>query len=268
MPSETLDFKPQDFEIDATVSMSFKHNQNSVCKASLGVAEVISTACDGLRTSWYYNNLISKANKLLEDPTPSDILKAILEPFYCPEEVESHTAALLRTFGSLANIIKTPSNDLLLVTPLSTAALFMISTVHFALTHVLREPISERPIIGSSKAVHDYLRFTMAGSEREIIRILFLTAKHELLRDEVHSTGTVTHAMVYPREILKRVLQLNASGLIIVHNHPSGNPCPSADDIKYTASLMHILKSIDVKLLDHVIVGEGYCVSFSDLGLL
>ena len=120
----------------------------------------------------------------------------------------------------------------------------------------------------SFSAVLDYCRTAMAFLDREEFRILFLDKKNGLIADEVQSTGTVDHAPVYPREIMRRALELNATALILVHNHPSGEPSPSAADIHLTNQIVALGKSLNVAVHDHLIIGRGGFASFKGLQLI
>lgn len=113
-----------------------------------------------------------------------------------------------------------------------------------------------------------YLQTAMAGEQVEQFRILFLDTKNNLIADEVQQRGTVNHTPVYPREVIKRAIILNASALIVVHNHPSGDPKPSRDDIEMTRELKAAAKSLEIELHDHVVIGHGTHASFRSLGLL
>jgi DNA repair protein RadC len=114
----------------------------------------------------------------------------------------------------------------------------------------------------------DYCTIAMAREKREQFRILFLDKKNVLIADEVQQTGTVDHAPVYPREVIKRALELSASAIIVVHNHPSGDPAPSADDIAMTEEIRDSGERLGITLHDHLIIGRKGHASFKSLGLL
>jgi len=125
-----------------------------------------------------------------------------------------------------------------------------------------------KPAISSWAALIDYCSAAMARSGREEFRVLFLDRKNVLIADEVQSTGTVDHAPVYPREIVKRALALNASALILVHNHPSGDPSPSRADVAMTAEVVAAAKALKIDVHDHLVIGRSGHASFKSLGLL
>ncbi len=131
-----------------------------------------------------------------------------------------------------------------------------------------RAEVRRRPVLTNWQALIAYLQMAMACEQVEQFRILFLDTKNNLIADEVQQRGTVNHTPVYPREVIKRALILNASALIVVHNHPSGDPKPSRDDIEMTRELKAAAKSLEIELHDHVVIGHGTHASFRSLGLL
>jgi DNA repair protein RadC len=132
----------------------------------------------------------------------------------------------------------------------------------------VREPLEDRLVIGSASALLDYLSVTMRHEPTETTRILYLDRKNALIKDEIQQRGTVDHTPLYPREVVKRVLELGACAVILVHNHPSGDPTPSRNDIEMTRQLAAALGTINVALHDHVIVGRNKEASFRKLKLL
>jgi DNA repair protein RadC len=125
-----------------------------------------------------------------------------------------------------------------------------------------------RPALSSWSALLDYCTATMARSGTEEFRVLFLDRKNNLITDEVQNRGTVDHTPVYPREIIKRALELSASSLILVHNHPSGDPTPSKADIAMTREIVTAAKALSITVHDHLVIGRGGHASFKSLGLL
>jgi DNA repair protein RadC len=149
---------------------------------------------------------------------------------------------------------------------------------HFTITHlkamqrllqrVLAEDLQARPVISSWQALLDYLKLALGHEPIEQFRVLFLDKKNILIQDEVQQRGTVDHTPLYPREIAKRALELNASALIMVHNHPSGDPTPSRADIEMTKQVEAALAPIRVALHDHLIIGKDRHLSFKSEGLI
>jgi DNA repair protein RadC len=136
------------------------------------------------------------------------------------------------------------------------------------LQRVLREQIQDRPVIGSWTALLDYLQVALAHEPIEQFRVLFLDRKNILIRDEVQQRGTVDHTPLYPREITRRALELQASALIMVHNHPSGDPTPSRADIEMTKQVVQALAPVGITVHDHVIVGKNRHTSFKSQRLI
>ncbi|WP_107989535.1 RadC family protein [Breoghania corrubedonensis] len=176
--------------------------------------------------------------------------------------------ALLTRFGSFAEVLAAPRSRLKEVSGIGDAAIDDLKAVHAAALRFARGQISERKLLTSWSSVLDYCRSAMAYSEREEFRILFLDKKNGLIADEVQQTGTVDHTPVYPREVVKRALELSSSAIILVHNHPSGDPTPSRADIQMTRQIAEVAKPLGIELHDHIIVGRAGHVSFRGLQLI
>ena len=144
----------------------------------------------------------------------------------------------------------------------------LLKAVHETMRRVLKEEIAARPLIGSWTALIDYLRIAMQHETAEHFRILFLDRKNILIRDEVQSRGTVDHTPLYPREVVKRALELAASAIIMVHNHPSGDPTPSPADLEMTRQVIAALQQVNVAVHDHIIVGKNKHTSFKTQRLI
>ena len=131
-----------------------------------------------------------------------------------------------------------------------------------------KQPVKEREVLSSWNAVVAYCARAMAGETTEQFRILFLDRKNRLLRDEVQNRGTVDHTPVYPREVVKRALEIGACAIILVHNHPSGDPTPSAGDVEMTKQIIAAAKTLDIVVHDHLIIGRNGHTSLKQLGLM
>lgn len=134
--------------------------------------------------------------------------------------------------------------------------------------HVLRTPVRLGPVLTGSAVLIDYLHADMAHRPTERVRVLHLNCRNMLLKDEVVSHGTIDGATVHVREIIARALELGSSALILVHNHPSGDPAPSAEDVSTTRALIEVARPFGIRLHDHVIVGASGCASLRAMGLL
>lgn len=148
------------------------------------------------------------------------------------------------------------------------AAIAALKAVRELALRMLREEIRDRPALSHWQAVVKYLRAAMAGEPREQFRVLFLDKRNRLLRDEVLGDGTIDHAPVYPREVMRRALELNATALILVHNHPSGDPQPSKADVEVTRTLTQAAAPLGIAIHDHLVIGREGHVSMRAAGLL
>lgn len=177
--------------------------------------------------------------------------------------------ALLRHFGTLAAVLAAPPERLAEVPGAGSPAISAtLALCREAATRLVRTEILRRPVIASWQALLDYCQITMSETPVEQFRILFLDRKNAVMADEVQQQGTVDHTPVYPREVLKRALALGASALIMIHNHPSGDPTPSRADIEMTKEIRDAAKAVGIRLHDHLVIGRGRHASFKSLGLL
>ena len=175
---------------------------------------------------------------------------------------------LLKRFGSFAEVVAAPEARLAEVEGMTAAAIVEVKVVQAAAVRFGRGRIARRPVLSSWSAVLDYCRTAMAFAEREQFRVLYLDKKNALIADEVQGEGTVDHTPVYPREVVKRALELSSTALVLVHNHPSGDPTPSRADIEMTKAIADIARPLGVAVHDHIIVGRDGHVSFKDLKLI
>ncbi|MGX1306333.1 DNA repair protein RadC [Amorphus suaedae] len=175
---------------------------------------------------------------------------------------------LIGRFGSFADVLSAPTPRLLEVEGVGPGVVQDLKIVHAAIQRFARGRVTRKPVLSSWNEVLDYCRAAMAFSDREQFRILFLDKKNALIADEVQQTGTVDHTPVYPREIVKRALELSASAIILVHNHPSGDPTPSRADIQMTRQIVDSAAPLGITIHDHIIVGRQGHASFRALRLL
>ena len=172
-------------------------------------------------------------------------------------DTKAPAKALLARFGSFAEVLGAPEHLLREVEGIGDAAASDIKVIAAAASRMTRGQISKRPILSSWHAVLDYCRAAMAFEPREHFRILFLDKKNVLIADEVQQSGTVDHTPVYPREVMRRALELSSTAIILVHNHPSGDPGPSRADIEMTKTIIETGRPLGVTVLDHIIVGKN-----------
>ena len=183
-------------------------------------------------------------------------------------DVKPLAKAVIARFGSFAEAISAPAERLAEVEGMSLNAATEFKIVEAAARRLAKGKIKRRAPMGSWGEVVDYCRAAMAFSEKEEFRILFLDKKNGLIADEVQGVGTVDHTPVYPREVVKRALELSASAVILVHNHPSGDPTPSTQDVKLTLDIIGMAKPLGVMIHDHIIVGRQGHASLKGLGLI
>lgn len=181
-------------------------------------------------------------------------------------DAASLTAALLARFGSLPEILGAPLPELRQVAPRRIA--LEIRLFHDLARRMLEEPLRRRTLLASWSQVVAYLRLVLAAEPREQFRVLFLDKKNQLIAEEVMGWGSVDHAPVYPREVVRRALELSASALILAHNHPSRDPTPSAADVEMTRKVIAACRALGLTVHDHVVVGGSEAASLKALGLI
>jgi DNA repair protein RadC len=184
------------------------------------------------------------------------------------KDVKPLAKQLLVRFGSMGGVLGATVDDLQTVKGISENTAVFIKTIHALQLRTLIEEIKEKPILTSWQKLIDYCHAAMAHEKREHFRVLFLNKKNQLIADEVQQVGTIDHVPVYPREVVKHALDLGATAMILVHNHPSGDPSPSDGDITMTRELVKAAKAMDVTVHDHIIIGKSGHTSFKSLGLM
>ncbi len=183
-------------------------------------------------------------------------------------DVKPLSKALMARFGSFAEVVSASPARLAEVEGLGEAAITELKLVQAAAHRLARGELKRRPVLSSWSAVIDYCRAAMAFADREQFRVLFLDKRNQLIADELQQTGTVDHTPVYPREVVKRALELSATALLLVHNHPSGDPTPSRADIQMTKSIIDIARPLGIEVHDHIIVGKEGHASLKGLRLI
>jgi DNA repair protein RadC len=171
-------------------------------------------------------------------------------------------------FGNLAGVLAASPQELATVAGMGDASIAVLKVVPEAAIRLAREDLAERPVIASWEKLIAYCRISMGREKVEQFRLLFLDRKNRLIADEMHQHGTVDHTPVYPREVVKRALELGASALILVHNHPSGDATPSKADIEMTRDIVDAAGKLGIAIHDHIVIGRGGEKSFKSMGLL
>jgi DNA repair protein RadC len=183
-------------------------------------------------------------------------------------DVKPLAKQLLARFGSLGGVLGATPEDLRTVAGIGEAAALDLKLLHEAGLRAAREQVARRPVISSWAALLAYVKTALAHEAREQFRVLFLDKKNQLIADEVMNRGTVDHAPVYPREVVRRALEFSASAVILVHNHPSGDPTPSSADVDMTRQIVEAARPLRIAVHDHLVVGRDGVASFKALGLM
>jgi DNA repair protein RadC len=197
-----------------------------------------------------------------------ELLEMVLFLALARRDTKPIAKALMERFGSFSNAVAAPLNDLRAIEGLGEAGVAALKTVQAAALRLARGEVIGRPVLSNWDRLMDYLNAALARERVEQFRVLFLDTRNRLLADEAQARGTVNHTPVYPREVVKRALELQATALILVHNHPSGDPTPSRDDIEMTREVVTAARALSIVLHDHIIVGNGTWLSFRREGLL
>lgn len=177
-------------------------------------------------------------------------------------------AQLLANFSSLGGVLSASADAQSKLLPDEPAAIDQLQLVCTTMTQALKSRVCNRPVLSDERALIEYLTFTMAYADSERFRVLFLDARNCLLLDEIVATGSVRGAVVHPREIMRRAIEIGASALIVVHNHPSGDPTPSPADLETTRRLAGAADLMGLKLHDHLIVARSGYSSLKRRGVL
>ncbi len=197
-----------------------------------------------------------------------ELLELLLFMAIPRRDVKPLAKDLIAEFGSYAAVLSADVRRLRAYKGLSDAAVAAIKSVQASAIYLARAEVADKPVVSGWQALIDYVRTGMAHQQREQFRVIFLNRKNKIITDEVLGEGTVDHAPVYPRELVKRCLELSATAIILVHNHPSGDPKPSKGDIAMTKELIKACSNLDINVHDHIVVGKyGHC-SFKNMGLL
>lgn len=197
-----------------------------------------------------------------------ELLELVLFRAIPRQDVKPLARLLLDSFGDFNRVVSAPAERLRAVKGVGEAVVQELKIVEAAAHRLARARVMHRPVLSSWGALLDYCRTAMAHRETEQFRILFLDRKNVLVADEEQAKGTVDHVPVYPREVVKRALELNASALILVHNHPSGDPTPSEADITVTGQIRDAADVMGIVLHDHLIIGKSRELSFRSEGYL
>ncbi len=196
-----------------------------------------------------------------------ELLELVLFSAIPRRDVKPLAKSLLQKFGSF-DAVFAASPEALEEAGLSTTSAIAIKVIRAAAFQFLKHDIMNKTILNSWSRLLDYIQATMKFETRENFRLLFLNKKNELIADEIQQSGTVDHTPAYPREIVKRALELSATAVILVHNHPSGDPTPSRADIDMTAQIIAAAKPLGIVIHDHLVVSKNGITSMRNKGLM
>jgi DNA repair protein RadC len=197
-----------------------------------------------------------------------ELLEMVLFTAQPRRDMKPLAKTLLKKFGSFAEAIHAPDARLREIDGIGEATITQIKLIAAAASRITKGQLKQRTMLSSWNDVIDYCRTSMAFADKEQFRILFLDKRNQLISEEVQQIGTVDHTPVYPREVIKRALELSATAIILVHNHPSGDPTPSQADIQMTKAIIDIAGPLGISVHDHLIVGKHGHASMKGLKLI
>jgi DNA repair protein RadC len=197
-----------------------------------------------------------------------ELLEMVLFSARARGDVKPLAKTLIRTFGSFAEAIHAPEARLREVDGVGDKTITQLKLIAAAASRIAKGELKRRTPLSSWNDLIEYCRTSMAFADKEQFRILFLDKRNQLIADEVQQTGTVDHTPVYPREVIKRALEVSATAMILVHNHPSGDPAPSQADVQMTKAIIDIAGPLGIVVPDHIIVGRGGHASLRALRLI
>lgn len=197
-----------------------------------------------------------------------ELLEMVLFTARSQGDVKPLAKTLIKTFGSFAEVIHAPETRLREVKGVGDRTVTELKLIAAAASRIAKGQLQQRTLLSSWNNVIDYCRTSMAFADKEQFRVLFLDKRNQLIADEVQQVGTVDHTPVYPREVIKRALELSATAIILVHNHPSGDPTPSQADIQMTRAIVDIAGPLGISVHDHIIVGKNGHASLKGLRLI
>ncbi len=197
-----------------------------------------------------------------------ELMELVLFRAIPQRDVKPVAKTLVETFGSFAEAISAPPERLKEIDGVGDAVITELKVVEAAGHLLAKGRLNKKQVLSSWSAVIDYCRASMAFANKEQFRVLFLDKRNQLIADEVQQTGTVDHTPVYPREVVKRALELSATAIVLVHNHPSGDPTPSGADIEMTKTIVKVARPLGIEVHDHLIVGKDGHVSLKSLRLI
>lgn len=218
------------------------------------------------------NDRLSASLELPTDVQPelddASLLSLLMTRTLPQRDILRTVETLLEVFGSVAAVVAADPPELARAASLNATTITDLKLLQRLSVRLARSEACRRPVVSSWSSLLDYVRSALAHAPREQFRALYLDRKNVLLRDEFLAEGTVDHAPVYPREVIRRALEVSASALILVHNHPSGDPTPSRADIEMTRQIVEAARVFGLQVHDHLVIGRQGTTSFKQLGLI
>ena len=220
----------------------------------------------------YHGHRVRLRQKFIQNgPDPLadyELLELILFAAIPRRDVKPLAKELIAAFGSLSGLLNASISEIEKVPGVSDNTAVLLKTVQALGQRMMKQEIMQKPVLSSWSRLIEYCQATMAHEKKEHFRVLFLNKKNVLIADEIQQSGTVDHTPAYPREIIKRALEHGATALILVHNHPSGDPTPSRSDIDMTHAIKATAQPFGIVIHDHLVVSGNGTSSFKTLGLL
>ncbi len=204
----------------------------------------------------------------IERFTDEEVIEFLLTLGTPRKDVKLEAREALRRHGTLSGVLSAPLDELKTINGIGEKNVLYLKLVHEVAGRYLRDRVVNSAFFNSSKAVYEYLFYSMRDLKREVFKVLFLNRKNELVSDQDVFQGGLTGRAVYPAEIMKLALNSNAAALVFVHNHPSGDPQPSAEDRNLTRNLVFASQLLSLQVLDHIIIGYNRYYSFADEGVI
>lgn len=197
-----------------------------------------------------------------------EILEMLLFGIFSRKDTKVIAKNLIQKFGTLKAVIFAPEQEIKKIQGLGESTAVFFKLLRETFIRLSLQPLKEKPIIASNIHVIEYYRNLLSLEKKEQFRVMFINNKNKLIAEEQLQHGTVDQTPIYPREVIQRALDLGASAIILVHNHPSGSPYPSKEDVNATKNLNNVVQRINLKLLDHIIIAENSSYSFAEHDLL
>jgi DNA repair protein RadC len=217
-----------------------------------------SAGADGHRVRMRQRLLKSGPDSLADH----EMLEMILFIALPRRDTKSIARELLTRFRTFGGVVGAPATELMSAEGLGEAGAAALKLVQAAALRMMRQEVGSQPVLSTWDRLTDYLTVSMEHERTEVFRVLFLDGRNKLIADEVQGRGTINHAPAYPREVVRRCLELHATAVILAHNHPSGDPTPSREDVALTADIARAAAVMGITVHDHIIVGRGKWLSF------